>query len=41
MVEQLKSAPERLLHAPEEAMRFLLPHKGLTSAFGDDWFGRV
>jgi len=41
MVEQLKTAPERLLHAPEDAIRFLLPHKELTSAYGDDWFGRV
>jgi uncharacterized membrane protein len=41
MVEQLKAAPERLLHAPEDAIRFLLPHTELTSAYGDDWFGRV
>ena len=41
MVEQLKSAPERLLRAPEEAIRFLLPHRELNSAFGDDWFGRI
>ena len=40
MVEQLKSAPERLLQAPEHALRFLRPHKGLGSAFGDDWFGQ-
>src|SRR5947207_13904079 len=41
MVEQLKTAPERLLSAPEHAIRFLLPHKGLTSAYGDDWFGQA
>ena len=41
MVEQIKSAPERLLQAPEHAIRFLLPHKGLTSAYGDDWFGQA
>jgi uncharacterized membrane protein len=40
VVEQLKSAPERLLQAPEHALRFLRPHKGLGSAFGDDWFGQ-
>ena len=40
MVEQLKSAPEKLLQVPEYAFRFLVPHKGLTSAFGDDQFGR-
>jgi uncharacterized membrane protein len=40
MVEQLKSAPERLLHTPEHALRFLLPHKHLGSTFGDDWFGQ-
>ncbi len=40
MVEQLKSAPERLLQAPEYALRFLLPHKALSSAFGDDAFGQ-
>ena len=41
MVEQLKTAPERLLQAPEYAIRFLLPHTSLTSAYGDDWFGRA
>jgi uncharacterized membrane protein len=41
MVEQLKAAPERLLQAPEYAVRFLTPHTHLTSAYGDDWFGRV
>ena len=40
MVEQLKSAPERLLQAPEYALRFLLPHKAVSSAFGDDAFGQ-
>ncbi len=24
----------------EEPLRYLLPHRGLTSAFGDDWFGQ-
>lgn len=41
MVEQLKSAPERLLQAPEYAIRYLLPHRNVSSAFGDDWFGQV
>jgi uncharacterized membrane protein len=41
MVEQLKAAPERLLQAPEEAIRFLLPHTHLDSAYGDDAFGRM
>jgi uncharacterized membrane protein len=41
MVEQLKAAPERLLQAPEDAIRFLLPHTHLTSTFGDDGFGRL
>jgi uncharacterized membrane protein len=40
VVEQLKSAPEKLLAAPEYALRFLLPHKALGSAFGDDAFGQ-
>jgi uncharacterized membrane protein len=40
VVEQLKSAPERLLQVPEYAFRFLVPHRGLSSAFGDDTFGR-
>ena len=41
MVEQLKAAPERLLQAPEYAIRFLLPHRHLGSTFGDDWFGQA
>jgi uncharacterized membrane protein len=41
VVEQLKSAPERLLQAPEYAIRYLLPHRNVSSAFGDDWFGQV
>ena len=41
MVEQLKAAPERLLQAPEDAIRFLLPHRHLGSTFGDDDFGRM
>ena len=41
MVEQLKAAPERLLQAPEYAIRYLLPHRNVSSAFGDDWFGQV
>ena len=40
MVEQLKSAPEKLLQVPEYAFRFLVPHKGISSAFGDDAFGQ-
>ena len=40
MVEQLKTAPERLLRAPEDAIRFLLPHRDLASTFGDDAFGQ-
>src|SRR5579859_4421616 len=40
MVEQIKTAPERLLHAPEDAIRFLLPHRDLASTFGDDAFGQ-
>jgi len=41
VVEQLKTAPERLLQAPEQAIRYLVPHRHLGSAFGDDWFGQV
>ena len=41
MVEQLKTAPERLLQAPEYALRYLVPHSHLGSTFGDDWFGRI
>src|SRR5579859_3875593 len=41
MVEQIKTAPERLLHAPEDAIRFLLPHREIGSAFGDDAFGQL
>jgi len=41
VVEQLKAAPERLLQAPEQAIRYLVPHRHLGSAFGDDWFGQV
>ena len=40
MVEQLRSAPSKLLDVPEYAFRFLRPHKGLSSAFGDDAFGQ-
>jgi uncharacterized membrane protein len=40
VVDQLKSAPEKLLQAPEYALRFLLPHKAVSSAFGDDAFGQ-
>jgi uncharacterized membrane protein len=40
VVEQLKSAPEKLLQAPEHALRFLVPRKSVTSVFGDDWFGQ-
>jgi uncharacterized membrane protein len=39
VVEQLRTAPEKLLQVPEQAFRFLVPHKGLASAFGDDAFG--
>jgi uncharacterized membrane protein len=39
VVEQLRSAPERLLQAPEHALRFIVPHGSLVPAFGDDWFG--
>jgi uncharacterized membrane protein len=41
MVEQLKAAPERLLQAPEDAIRFLLPHRHVTATFGDDRFGQL
>jgi len=41
VVEQLKTAPERLLQAPEYAIRYLLPHRNVSSAFGDDWFGQI
>jgi len=41
MVEQLKAAPERLLQVPEDAIRFLLPHRHLTATFGDDRFGQL
>jgi uncharacterized membrane protein len=37
----LKAAPERLLQAPEQAIRHLVPHRHLGSAFGDDWFGQT
>jgi len=40
VVEQLKTAP-RLLQAPEQAIRYLVPHRHLGSAFGDDWFGQL
>jgi uncharacterized membrane protein len=39
VVEQLRSAPSKLLDVPEYAFRYLRPHKGLSSAFGDDAFG--
>ena len=39
--ELLLGAPERLLHAPEDAIRFLVPHRHLTSTFGDDRFGQL
>jgi uncharacterized membrane protein len=32
---------EEPLRRVEEPLRFLLPHRSLTSTFGDDWFGRV
>jgi uncharacterized membrane protein len=41
VVEQLKSAPEKLLHTPEHALRYLRPHKALASTFGDDAFGQL
>jgi len=41
LVEQLKTAPERLLQRPEQAIRYLVPHRHLGSAFGDDWFGQL
>jgi len=41
VVEQLKAAPERLLQAPEYAIRYLLPHRNVSSAFGDDAFGQL
>jgi uncharacterized membrane protein len=41
VVEQLKTAPERLLQAPEYAIRYLVPHRNVSSAFGDDWFGQI
>ena len=41
MVEQLRSAPERMLQAPEYAIRYLLPHRELTPTFGDDAFGKL
>jgi len=40
VVEQLRSAPSKLLEVPEHAFRYLNPHKGLSSAFGDDTFGQ-
>jgi uncharacterized membrane protein len=40
VVEQLKSAPERLLQAPEHALRYLVPRRSSASVFGDDWFGQ-
>jgi uncharacterized membrane protein len=40
VVEQLRSAPSKLLEVPEYAFRFLRPHRGLSSAFGDDAFGQ-
>jgi len=33
------SPTERLLQAPEHAVRYLMPHRGVMSTFGDDWFG--
>jgi uncharacterized membrane protein len=35
----IRRAVQEPLRLMEEPLRFLLPHKGLTSAFGDDWFG--
>jgi uncharacterized membrane protein len=40
VAKQLKAAPERLLHSPEHALRFLIPHSNLSATFGTDWFGR-
>jgi uncharacterized membrane protein len=40
VVDQLKSAPERLRHTPEYALRYLVPHRALAYPFGEDWFGR-
>jgi uncharacterized membrane protein len=38
--EPIKRAVQEPLRLMEEPLRFLLPHKGLASTFGDDWFGR-
>jgi len=38
--EPIKRAVQQPLRLMEEPLRFLLPHKGLASTFGDDWFGR-
>jgi uncharacterized membrane protein len=39
-VRALFQAPEDYLRYPERYVRYLLPHRHLGSAFGDDWFGQ-
>jgi uncharacterized membrane protein len=40
VVEQLKTAPERLRRTPEYALRYVIPHRALAHPFGEDWFGQ-
>jgi uncharacterized membrane protein len=37
----LAVATEPFKRVVQEPLRFILPHKGIGSAYGDDWFGRV
>jgi uncharacterized membrane protein len=38
--DPFKRAVQEPLRLMEEPFRYLRPHAGLNSAFGDDWFGR-
>jgi uncharacterized membrane protein len=38
--DPIKRVVQEPLRLMEEPLRYLLPHKGLSSTFGDDWFGR-
>jgi uncharacterized membrane protein len=37
----LAVATEPFKRVVQEPLRFIVPHRGVGSAFGDDWFGRV
>ena len=38
--DPIKRVVQEPLRLMEEPLRYLLPHRGLASTFGDDWFGR-